>query len=163
MSAIRDLLQQADPLRVESEPSSAERSLQRQAILAAAAAAPPSATESRSRIPVFLGFMLIAIVAFAAVLWLWPPFIRDVQAAVRFEVRLVEQNPAPDLEAAKVAGGGMLYLHKEVIVTNSDIAHAKVIPQPDGTQFWVGVTFTPDGARKCMRQRREISANVWRS
>lgn len=148
MSAIRDLLQKDDPLRIESEPSAADRSYRRQAILTAAAATPLPATGSRSRIPVYLGIMLITIAAFAVGLQLWPPFINDVQAAVRFEVKLAEQNPAPGLEQAKLAGGETIYLHKEVIVTNSDIAEAKVIPQSDGAQFWVGVTFTSDGAGK---------------
>ncbi len=144
----KDLLQEADPLRVESEPSAADRGIQRQAILTSAADMPQSTTKSRSRFPVYLGIMLIAIAAFAAGSRLWPPFISDVQAAVRFEVRLVEPAPAPGLTQARVAGGGTVYVHNEVIVTNSDIAQAKVIPQPDGSQFWVGVTFTADGARK---------------
>lgn len=147
MKGIRDLLQEADPLRVESEPSAADRSFQRQAILTATATTPLPATESRSRIPVYLGVMLIAIVAFAVGLRLWPLFISDVQAAVRLEVRLAEQNPAPGLKEAKVAGGGTIYLHSEVIATNSDIAQAKVIPQPGGSQYAILVTFNPAAAR----------------
>jgi hypothetical protein len=144
MKDIRDLLQEADPLRVESEPTAADRSFRRQAVVTAAAALP--ATRSRSRIPVYLSVMLIIIVAFAVGSRLWSPSVSSVQAAVRFEVRLAEQNPAPGLTKVKAPGWGSLFLHDEVIVTNSDIAQAKVIPH--GSQFWVGVTLTPAGAKK---------------
>jgi hypothetical protein len=148
MNAIRDLLHEADPLRVEPEPSAADRSFQRQAILTAAATTSRPATKSRSLIPVYLGVMLITIVAFVVGLRLWAPFIGDVQAAVRFEVRLAEQNPAPGLKEAKDPSGETVYLHNDVIVTNSDIAQAKVIPQPGGSQYAILVTFKPAAARK---------------
>ncbi len=147
MNRIRDLLQEADPLRVESEPSATDRSRQRRTILAAAANAPLTATEPHSRIPTYLSIMLIAFVAFVVGLRLWTPFINDAQAAVRFEVRLAEQNPAPGLKA-KAVKGGTIYLHEEVIVTNSDIAQAEVVPQPGGSQYAIMVTFKPAAARK---------------
>ncbi|MBN1126580.1 MAG: hypothetical protein JXA82_16355 [Sedimentisphaerales bacterium] len=147
MNNIRDLLREADPLRIESEPSAADRSIQRQAIVKATTNSVLSPTESRSRVPVYISVMLIAIVAFAVGYGLWSPFINDVQAAVRFEIRLVEENPAPGLQEVKVADG-TFYLHNDVVVTNSDIAQAKVLPQPGGSIFWVSVTFTPAGARK---------------
>jgi hypothetical protein len=149
MKAIRDLLQEADPLRVESEPSADDRSFRRQAIVTAAASAAQPATDCRSRIPIYISVVLIAIVAFAVGSWLWSPFIRDVQAAVRFEVRLAERDPAPGLKEAKIAGSGdSVYLHDEVIVTNADIAQAKIIPQAGGSDFWIGVTLKPAGAEK---------------
>ena len=77
MSAIRDLLQEADPLRVESEPSSADRSFQRQAILTAAATKPLPPAKSWSRISVYLSIMLITIVAFVVMSRLWSPFHQE--------------------------------------------------------------------------------------
>ncbi len=148
MSAIRDLLKEADPLRVESEPSAADRSFQRQAILTAAATRPLPPAKSWSQTSVCLSIVLIAIVALIAVSRLWSPLVNNVQAAVRFEVRLVEGDPAPGLKEANIEGGGTVYLHDEVVVTNSDIAQAKVIPRPGGSDFMVSVTFTPAGARK---------------
>jgi hypothetical protein len=149
MKAIKDLLQEADPLRVESEPSAADRSFRRQAIVTAAATSALPATESRSRIPVYLSVILLAIVAFAVGSRLWSPSIGNVQAAVRFEVRLAEWKPAPGLREAKIAGTrDLIDLHDEVIVTNSDIAQAKVIPQANGSDFKIGVTLNPAGARK---------------
>ena len=107
MKAIRDLLQEADPLRIESEPAAADRSFRRQAIVTAAASALP-ATGSWSRIPVYLSVILIVIAAFAVGSRLWSPSISNVQAAVRFEVRLAERQPAPGLKEAKIAGTGCL-------------------------------------------------------
>ena len=148
MKAIKDLLQEADPLRVESEPSAVDRGFRRQAIVTAAASALP-ATGSWSRIPVYLSVILIVIAAFAVGSRLWSPSISNVQAAVRFEVRLAERKPAPGLKEAKIAGtGDLIYLHDEVIVTNSDIAQAKVIPQANGSDFSIGVTLNPAGAKK---------------
>jgi hypothetical protein len=148
MKAIRDLLQEADPLRIESEPAAADRSFRRQAIVTAAASALP-ATGSWSRIPVYLSVILIVIAAFAVGSRLWSPSISNVQAAVRFEVRLAERQPAPGLKEAKIAGTrDLIYLHDEVIVTNSDIAQAKVIPQANGSNFCISVTLNPAGAKK---------------
>jgi len=147
MKDMRDLLKESDPLRMESEPTAADRSFQRQAIMTAAAAMP--ATKSRSQTPIYLSLMLIVIAAFAIGSRLWWPFVNNVQAAVRFEVRLAERNPAPGLKEAKVAGSdSLVYLHDEVIATNADIAQAKVIPQPDGSQFWIGVTLKPAAAQR---------------
>jgi hypothetical protein len=148
VSAIKDLLQEADPLRVEPEPSAADRSFQRHAILTAAANRPLRSAKFWSRTSVNLSIILIAIVAFIAVSRLWSPFINKVEAAVRFEVRLVESNPAPGLMAANIEGGGTVYLHDEVVVANSDIAQAKVVPRPGRSDFMVSVKFTPAGARK---------------
>ena len=97
MSAIKDLLQEADPFRAESEPSAADRTFQRQAILTAAAKRPLGPAKSWPRTSVYLSVMLIAIVAFLAVSGLWSPFISQVQAAVRFEVRLVERKTRESL------------------------------------------------------------------
>jgi len=141
MKAIRDLLQEADPLRIESEPAAADRSFRRQAIVTAAASALP-ATGSWSRIPVYLSVILIVIAAFAVGSRLWSPSISNVQAAVRFEVRLAERQPAPGLKEAKIAGTrDLIYLH-------DDIAQAKVIPQANGSNFCISVTLNPAGAKK---------------
>ncbi|MBN2319314.1 MAG: hypothetical protein JXR49_09570 [Acidobacteria bacterium] len=147
MNSIRDLLQEADPLQVESAPSAADRGLRRQAILTAAATRPQLATESQSRFPIYLSLILLAIVVSAVGLRFWDPFVGNVQAAVRFEIRLAEQDPAPGLIEAKEAGGGTVYLHKELIATNSDIAQAQVIPQPDG-KYAILVAFNPAGVGK---------------
>jgi hypothetical protein len=147
MKDIRDLLKEADPLLNESEPSAADRSARRQAVVRAAATAASPKVQCWWRNPIYSTVILIAIVAFTASSRLWWPFINNAQAAVRFEVRLAEQNPGPDLKEAKVAGtNSSIYLHNEVVVTNADIARAEVIPHE--SQSWIGVTLTPAGAQK---------------
>ena len=75
-----------------------------------------------------------------------------VQAAVRFEVRLAEDQPAAGLQAARVANSNrVVYLHPDVVVTNADIARSRVVPGPTPSQFWIDVQFNTAGAQK-MRQ-----------
>ena len=70
-------------------------------------------------------------------------------AAVRFEVRLAETTPTLDLQPARVAGSDrVIYLHREAIVTNDDIATARVVPGSAPSQFHVAVTFTPAGGER---------------
>jgi len=79
----------------------------------------------------------------------WSLFVSDVQAAVRFEVRLAEDRPTPGLREAKVSGSDRsVYLHDEIIVTNSDIAAARVIQGSSASQYGVGVEFNASGAEK---------------
>jgi preprotein translocase subunit SecD len=118
-------------------------------VLAALRTGANAATKSRSRIPVFAAvtvMLFVAAVLGARMSW---PFVSDVQAAVRFEVRLAEERPAPGLRAAKVAySGSTIYLHDEPIVTNSDIAAAQVVPGNGPSQYRVSVEFTASGAEK---------------
>jgi preprotein translocase subunit SecD len=74
-----------------------------------------------------------------------------LQAAVRFEVRLAEAQPAPGLIVARVAGSERLvYLHPEPIVANEDIAQSWVLQDaPD--RFGISVHFLEAGAQR-MRQ-----------
>jgi preprotein translocase subunit SecD len=77
------------------------------------------------------------------------PFVSDLQAAVRFEVRLAEDKPAPGLREAKISGSDRsVYLHDEVIVNNGDIAAARVVPGGGPSQYSIGVEFNASGAEK---------------
>ncbi len=70
-------------------------------------------------------------------------------AAVRFEVKLAEERPAPGLSEMKVSGTNRLvYLHPEAIVTNSDISRAYLIQVDHSSQYNVGVEFNPSGTEK---------------
>jgi preprotein translocase subunit SecD len=76
-------------------------------------------------------------------------FVSDAQAAVRFEVRLAEDRPVLGLREAKVSGSDRsVYLHDEVIVTNGDIAAARVVQGGDPSQYGVSVEFNASGAEK---------------
>jgi preprotein translocase subunit SecD len=148
MNDIRNLLREADPLVEESEPLHAARIRQREIILKAAAAESCMRNQSWLRMPVLVAAVLIAIVVVPIAFRFWSPFVRNVQAAVRFEVRLAERAPAPGLKEADSADGSKIYLYDEIIVNNSDIAHAEVKPQHNGPYFQVWVTLTPAGAQR---------------
>jgi preprotein translocase subunit SecD len=79
----------------------------------------------------------------------WSLFVGDLQAAVRFEVRLAEDKPAPGLREAKVSGSNRsVYLHEEIIVTNSDIAVTRVVQGSGPSEYAVGIEFNATGAEK---------------
>jgi hypothetical protein len=150
MKSIRNLLQEADPLQHEPTWTSGERDFRRQALLAAASGArAPAGVRSRSRIPVFVIVALMVIAASFLGSRVRSPFVSDLQAAVRFEVRLAEDKPAPGLRAAKISGSDRsVYLHDEVILNNGDIASAQVLPGGGPSQYSIGVEFNASGAEK---------------
>ena len=148
MKTIRDLLQTGDPLRHEPTSPLSQRDFRRQAVLAAVAGA-REPVEARSRITVFATATLMVIAASFLGALAWSLFIRDLQAAVRFEVRLAEDRPAPGLREAKISGSDRtVYLHEEVIVTNSDIAAARVVRGDGPSQYGGNVEFNAAGAEK---------------
>jgi preprotein translocase subunit SecD len=91
--------------------------------------------------------MVIAAAFLGALIW--SMFISDLQAAIRFEVRLAEDKPAPGLREAKVSGSHQpVYLHDEVIVTNGDIAGARVVQAGGPSQYAISIEFNAAGAEK---------------
>lgn len=150
MKTIRELLRDADPLKHEPTWPPGERDSRRQAILAAASSSRPrSEVRSSSRIAVFSTIALMMIVALFLAFHVWSPLVRDVQAAVHFEVRLAENQPAPGLREAKVGGSDRsVYLHDEVIVDNGDIAAAQVIQSGGQSQYTIDIKFNVSGTEK---------------
>jgi antitoxin (DNA-binding transcriptional repressor) of toxin-antitoxin stability system len=149
MKDIRELLQDADPLPHEL-PFPGQHDFRRQAVLAAVSAArAPARVGSRSRMAVIATVALTVIAASVLGSRVWSVFVGDLQAAaVRFEVRLAEDSPAPGLREAKVGSDRSVYLHDEVIVTNGDIAVARVVPGQGPSEYSVGIEFKPAGAEK---------------
>lgn len=145
VSTLKQLLQDADPLRYEAVPSL-------DGVLARAriASTRPSAAVAR-RDPRRRTLALLSASALVALFLGWVgasgffPLTTSVAAQVRFEVRLAEESPAAGLEVAQVAGTDRLvYLHPEPVVDNGDIAQTWVI---DSTpRFGVGVKLLPGGA-----------------
>jgi len=151
MKTVTELLRGADPLRYESKTSSEARDYQRKAVLAAASrASDRDEAAPRSRIA------LIAIFGFATILVLFfaerissPLASKVYAAAVRFEVKLAENEPAAGLREAKISGTDRsVYLHPESVVTNSDISRAYIIQADHSSQYNVGVEFNRSGAEK---------------
>ncbi|HVH29615.1 MAG TPA: hypothetical protein VM818_22865 [Vicinamibacterales bacterium] len=81
---------------------------------------------------------------------MWMHGTTPVLAAVRFEVRLAEDQPIPGLVVARLDSGRVIYLHPEIVVSNDDIAQSWV--SEDGpNQFGIAVQLLPSGAER-MRQ-----------
>jgi hypothetical protein len=152
MKTIRELLQDADPLRYE--PACAARGQQDFRRPAALGDAPEARTavgvRSRSRTAVIATVALTVIAASILGSRVWSVFVGDLQAAaIRFEVRLAEDTPAHGLREAKVSGSDRsVYLHDEVIVTNSDIAEARIVAGHGQSGYSIAIEFKASGADK---------------
>src|SRR5262245_60441266 len=115
MRNVTSLLQDADPLRHEPARFDAERDRIRRAIVAAV---PAAAVRSRRMSLSLVAAVPLTAIGLAAIGYqLWLRGATPVAAAVRFEVRLAEAEPAPGLLVARVAGSDrFVYLHQDVVV-----------------------------------------------
>lgn len=148
MNEVRELLRDADPIQHEPPPSSERRDSQRRVVLAASTGGHREAP-SLWRSKVSLVFTIAAVVIAGLLLAgrLWSPVVREVHAAVRFEVRLAEDQPGSGLPEVKLPGKDRsIYLHQDVVVTNSDISTARAIHVAG--EYAVGIEFTSEGAKK---------------
>ena len=159
MKSIRKLLQEADPLQHEPTCPPGERNLRRQAVLAAASAAHlPARARSLSRLATFATVCLILVVVSFLASRADSVFVSDLQAAVRFEVKLAEDKPSPGLREVKASGSEKpVYVHQQVVVTNSEIESARVLPGDAPGQYAVEVEFTASGTKK---MRRATAAHI---
>ena len=151
MSALRDILRDADPLRHEPGLAEAERARLRQAVVAAAShvTTPTSSSWSRSSLALMAALVLIVAGILAIGSQIWSRGGTTLQAAIRFEVRLAEDQPGLDLREARVDGSDrVVYLHEEIIVTNEDIAQSRVVRGDGPSSYGVGVQFSAAGAEK---------------
>ncbi|RPI53641.1 MAG: hypothetical protein EHM55_13230 [Acidobacteria bacterium] len=143
MKTVGELLRSADPLGYESSWSSQQRLAIEERVLASPHAGSRTWLR-RTWLTATATLVLIAGIAVA------PRFSSSaLQAAVRFEVRLAEESPAPDLQPAIILPSGRaIYLHEEAVVTNADIAEANVVRGDSPSTFGVEVTFDAEGAEK---------------
>lgn len=150
MKNLTELLRDADPLLNESV-ASEERDCRRDAVLAIASRARDwSGAEPRYRIGLIVALGLVVVMALVFAIRIWSPQVSDVYAAaVRFEVKLAEERPAAGLREAKVSGTNRtVYLQPEPIVTNSDVASARIVQVDHSLRYNVGVEFNSSGAQK---------------
>jgi len=154
MKTVRDVLQDADPLRHEPDRLEGERDRLRQAVVAAApAVTTPASAGFRSPVVLLASVVLIVAGIVAVGSQLWSRGGATLQAAIRFEVRLAEDHPTAGLREARIPGSDrVIYLHEEIVVTNADIAQSSVVQSsvvPGGpSRFGIGVRFTAAGAQK---------------
>jgi preprotein translocase subunit SecD len=149
MSSLRSLLQDADPLRHEPPRLDADRERIRLSILQHIAVGRPT-TPIGARLKLVAALAMVVMAMTAAGYQIWHG-TTPVLAAVRFEVRLAEDQPIPGLVVARLADSGrVIYLHPEIVVSNDDIAQSWV--SEDGpSQFGIAVQLLPSGAER-MRQ-----------
>jgi preprotein translocase subunit SecD len=148
MTSISEVLREADPLRFEPRRSIQARRMNRRLILKAASAA-PAVRQRTWAIGVVPALILIAT---AVIGTYWSRTAVNLIAAVRFEARLAEETPAAGLRETKTADSERtIYLHQEVVVSNSDIAQARVVPGNTPTTFSVTVEFNAAGAMKMLK------------
>jgi hypothetical protein len=163
MKTIREILDDADPLRGESRGGEEARARTRRAVLAAAARATSSPTARFGGFRIRTAVTAVVVVAAAAIVVLgartWSAGGTTLHAAaIRLEVRLAETQPTIGLPAVRVAdSGATIYLHPEVIVTNEDIAGSGVVAGSDAQHFGVNVAFTAAGAEQ---MRRATAAHI---
>lgn len=155
MTTLRNILAEADPIGHEDGPNEGQRVRIRHVVVAAASRVDARPRRARYRVPLTT---LVAVASFVAIGIVvafdptWPQAGSIAQAAVRFEVRLAEDQPGPGLRAARVANSNRsVYLHPEIVVTNADIERSGVIPGDTALHFWIDVRLTAAGAQK-MRQ-----------
>jgi preprotein translocase subunit SecD len=99
-----------------------------------------------------LGTFAAIVIGMVIIASMWSHSDSLAQAAVRFEVRLAENQPAAGLITARVGNSDRtVYLHPDVVVTNGDIDRSSVIPGNTPGHFWVDVRLNAAGAEK-MRQ-----------
>src|SRR5579864_7210666 len=136
MSSLRSLLQDADPLRHEPPRLDAERERIRLSILRHTAVDRPTGLIG-ARLKLVAPLAMVVMGITAAGYQMWMHGTTPVMAAVRFEVRLAEDEPIPGLVVARLADSGrVIYLHPETVVSNDDIAQSWV--SEDGSnQFGV--------------------------
>jgi hypothetical protein len=153
MKTVRDILEDADPLRHEPHRSASERDRLRHAIVAAASDVAAPARWFRAPVALLAAVALGIVCVLAVGSEIWSRGAATLQAAaIRFEIRLAEDHAGAGLREARIAGSDrVVYLHQEIIVTNEDIAQSRVVQGNGPSRFGVNVELKGPGAQK-MRQ-----------
>ncbi len=155
---LESLLQDADPIRHEAPHLEVERERIRRAMLETV---PAYRRGGSARASLAAVAALVVATVMAAVIGhqAWTHGTAPVLAAVRFEMRLAEEQPIHGSVAARVADSGrVIHLHPEIVVNNDDIAHATVT-QDGPDRFGVAVQLLPPGA---IRMRQATTSHVGR-
>ncbi len=150
MKTMNELLRDGDPVQHEPPRTRADWDRLRRDVMAVRAATGSQSAEWSNRRRALGALLAVAVVGLVG-MQIWPRGNATLEAAVRFEVRLAEEQPAPGLEEVQVAGSHRaLYLHPETVVTNSDIVGARVVLET-AAHFSISLTFNATGATKIER------------
>jgi hypothetical protein len=152
MKALNEMLRDADPVSDDPRRLEEERGRLRQAVVrAASTVSAPSRHlwHSRRAAMATIAFFVVALAAAGS--HVWSGGGATLQAAVRFEVRLAEDQSGPGLVRTPIAADRVIYLHSDIVVANGDISQSRVVAGNGPAQFWIGVEFSPAGAEKMRR------------
>lgn len=157
MTSLKHRLTAADPLRDEAVPLASRRdAIRRRAIAAASATTHRSPGLSR-RLVLLAGSAAVVVVAVTTSVGRLGNG-GTLHAAMQFEVRVADTVAGADTrEAVDTGAGRTIHLHRDVVLTNDDIAGTRVVTLPTG--FGVEVELTTAGAA---RMRSVTTANVGR-
>lgn len=157
MTSLKQILTAADPLRDEPVPLAARRDAIRRRAIAAAAGTTLRSPVVPRRLVLLAGSAAVVLAAVAASLGRLDNG-GTLHAAMQFEVRVADTVPAPGTrEAIDTGAGRTIHLHRDVVLTNDDIAGTRVVALPTG--FGVEVELTTAGAA---RMRSVTTAHVGR-
>ncbi len=150
MKTIRRLLREADPLSHEPHPLDDERVRIRQAVVAGISDRRSLSFPWR---PAPLALWVVAAVIIVGVLGVsfqvWSQNGAALEAAVRFEVRLAEDEPASGLREARVGESDqVVHLYTATVVTNDDVERSRVVPGDRPEDYGVIVELNAAGAQK---------------
>ena len=151
MRNVEEMLRDADPLRHEPPRTNEDRNTLRRVILERASHTPAAGARfSYVHAPVALVAVILTLMVLGSRGW-WSG-TTSVLAAVRFEVRLAEETPTLGLRQVRIpATGRTIYLHSEPVLTNADIAQARVVEGDGQSGPGIGITFNDGGAAKILR------------
>lgn len=155
MPTVSELLRDADPLRHEPPPAAPRHDEVRRSVIAAASA---TTTASRAWFRAPLAVAALAALILVGILSAsvrGPRGSATVFAAVRFEVRLAELQPAAGLREVHVSPDRVIYLFSERVVTNEDVEHCSAVTGSGASRFNIAVEFNAAGAEKMRRATAE--------
>jgi len=113
-----------------------------------------SRTRLASTVAVLAAVMFGATIGVLSAMPLPMPGQQSPGAATRLEVRLAESVPGEGLVEVEVAGQEQpIFLHAEPVVTEADVASARV-QGGDGADFSIEVVFRPDAAARMAEASR---------
>lgn len=142
---ITELLAAADPVSLETGPTTDLRAAVRRTVVDAAAAPRQKRGISRRRVVLAGGMTAVAGALITSPAWMGSE--TTLHAAMQFEVRLAGSEPhASGRDAVDPGSGRRIYLDPEVVLTNRDITETRVVTLSGG--FGIEVHFTEGGAAK---------------
>ena len=104
---------------------------------------------------IFIQKVLIATFVFISSVAMDPAIQAPEKSPVKFELRRAESKPAPGLTEAEVAGTkDKVYLHKDVAITNKDIAATRATADASNKPA-IEITLTKEGQKKFAELSRE--------